>query len=92
MNAMMTRKEFLKSMGLGASALLCAGAGYGFSDNEENRGKSVKGHVFKNDAPVNLWKWSVEGFHYATDGTTVQCQVCPNRCILEPGDRSICRS
>jgi len=92
MEKMMTRKEFLKSMGLGASALFCAGAGYGFSDNEKSRGKSVKGHVFKNDAPVDLWKWSIEGFHYATDGTTVQCQVCPNRCILEPGDRSICRS
>ena len=92
MEKLLTRKEFLKSMGLGASALLCASAGYGFSGNEENRGKSVKGHIFKNDAPVNLWKWSIEGFHYATDGTTVQCQVCPNRCILEPGDRSICRS
>ena len=92
MEKLLTRKEFLKSMGLGASALLCAGAAYGFSDNEKSRGKSVKGHVFKNDAPVNLWKWSIEGFHYATDGTTVQCQVCPNRCILEPGDRSICRS
>jgi len=87
-----TRKEFLKSMGLGASALVCAGAGYGFLGKKNKRSKSVKGHIFKNDAPKKPWKWSVEGFHYATDGTTVQCQICPNRCVLEPGDRGICRS
>ncbi|MFH1931020.1 MAG: AmmeMemoRadiSam system radical SAM enzyme [Pseudomonadota bacterium] len=92
MDKAITRKEFLKSVGLGASALVCASAGYGFLGKEDKRPKSVKGHIFKNDAPKKPWKWSVEGFHYTTDGTTVQCQICPNRCILEPGDRSICRS
>jgi len=92
MDKVITRKEFLKSMGLGASALVCAGVGYGFLGKKNKRSKSVKGHIFKNDAPKKPWKWSVEGFHYATDGTTVQCQICPNRCVLEPGDRGICRS
>jgi len=92
MTNMLTRKEFLKSMGLGASALFCAGAGYGFFGKGNQRAKNVKGHIFKNDAPEKPWKWSIEGFHYATNGVTVQCQVCPNRCVLEPGDRSICRS
>jgi len=87
-----TRKEFLKSVGLGASAVVCVGTGYGFLGKKDKGPKSVKGHIFKNDAPKKPWKWSVEGFHYATDGTTVQCQICPNRCLLEPGDRSICRS
>ena len=87
---MMTRKTFLKSLGLSVPALLCAGQGYGawFKKGQ----KSVKGHIFKNDAPAKLWKWSIEGFHYASDGTEVQCQICPNRCLLSPGDRSICRS
>jgi pyruvate formate lyase activating enzyme len=58
----------------------------------DDRGKSIKGRVFKGEAPEKLWKWSIEAFHYASDGQTVQCQVCPNRCILEPGDRSVCRS
>jgi pyruvate formate lyase activating enzyme len=88
----MTRKEFLKTLGLGTAGLLCAGTGYGFFRNEKEKGGSIKGRVFKNDAPAKPWKWSVEGFHYVTDGTTVQCGVCPNRCILRPGDRSICRS
>jgi len=88
----MTRKEFLKTCALGASALLCGGAGYGFLNKDDSRRKSIKGHIFKNDAPSELWKWSKESFHYATNGIQVQCQICPNRCLLEPGDRSICRS
>ena len=92
MAKVITRKEFLKYIGLGASALFCASTGYGFLGKENQSFKSVKGHIFKNDAPAKLWKWSIEGFHYSTDGTIVQCQICPNRCILNPGDRSICRS
>jgi len=87
----MTRKEFLKRAGLGVATLFCAGAGYGFFEKSGGN-KSIQGQVFKNDAPKEPWKWSIEGFYYATDGKTVQCQVCPNRCVLDPGDRSICRS
>jgi pyruvate formate lyase activating enzyme len=92
MAKMMTRKDFLKTLGLGTSAVLCVGSGYGFFREEKQKGKSIRGHIFEGDAPKKPGKWSVEGFHYATDGTTVQCQICPNRCILNPGDRSICRS
>ena len=92
MTVLLTRKDFLKSLGVGAAALLCAGTGYGFLGREGAEARSIQGKVFKGDAPKELWKWSVEGYHYASDGTTVQCQVCPNRCLLEPGDRSICRS
>ena len=88
----MTRKEFLKTFGIGTSVLLCASQAYGFLSKGTKTAKSIKGHIFKNDAPPQPWKWSIEGFHYATDGTKVQCQICPNRCILSPGDRSICRS
>ena len=92
MKGMMTRKTFLKTLGLGTAALLCPGSGYGFTGSEIPNAGSIKGTIFKNDAPAKPWKWSIEGFYYATDGTTVQCQVCPNRCVLRPGDRSICRS
>ena len=92
MNKMMTRKEFLKSAALGASALLCAGTGYGFLGKAANCTGSIKGHITRGDAPKKPWKWAIEGFHYTSRGKKVQCQVCPNRCILGPGDRSICRS
>jgi pyruvate formate lyase activating enzyme len=93
MNRVMTRKEFLKSVGMaGASVLLCAAQGYAFWPGKSDKGRSVKGHIFKNDAPAKPWKWSIEAFHYTSNGRQVQCQVCPNRCTLSPGDRSICRS
>ena len=92
MATLISRKEFLKTLGLGAPALLCTPQAYGFFSKRERTTKSIKGHIFRNDAPPKPWKWSIEAFHYATDGTNVQCQICPNRCILAPGDRSICRS
>lgn len=76
----------------GASLLLCGTQGYAFWPAKNDKGKSVKGHIFKNDAPSKPWKWSIEAFHYTSSGRKVQCQVCPNRCTLSPGDRSICRS
>jgi len=53
----------------------------------------IRGHVFKKDAPQKLWKWSHEGFLYTKlDNKLVMCGICPNRCLLSPGDRSVCRS
>lgn len=62
------------------------------SDNAAEK-DDIRGHIFKNDAPQELWKWSHEGCHYKKlDGKRVVCGICPNRCLLEPGDRSVCRS
>jgi len=53
----------------------------------------IRGKVFKGDAPKKLWKWSQEGFLYKKlRNNKVVCGICPNRCILAPGDRSVCRS
>jgi pyruvate formate lyase activating enzyme len=53
----------------------------------------ISGRVFKGDAPGKLWKWSHPGFFYTRlDNKRVRCGICPNRCLLSPGDRSICRS
>jgi len=57
------------------------------------------GEVFPGDAPTGeLWRlwhergWVKEGYHYLKLGRNVQCKVCPNNCILTPGDRSHCRN
>jgi pyruvate formate lyase activating enzyme len=86
-----TRKEFLNRLALGSAALLFAS---GFPDpaGAAEEAKDIRGAVFKRDAPSKPWKWSIEAFEYAKDGVNVQCPVCPNRCHLAPGDRSICRS
>jgi pyruvate formate lyase activating enzyme len=53
----------------------------------------IRGKVFKGDAPKTLWKWSHEGFLYKKRANKkVVCGICPNRCVMEPGDRSVCRS
>jgi len=55
--------------------------------------------VFKNDAPKGrLWRqwkkrgWVQEARHYQKLGRNVRCKLCPNDCLLEPGDRSRCRN
>ncbi len=55
--------------------------------------------VFPGDAPDertwSLWVkrgWVREGSHYLKIGANVQCKICPNNCLLEPGDRSHCRN
>ena len=53
----------------------------------------IRGKVFKGDAPAKPWKWTHEGYFYKKlEGGKVVCGICPNRCILSPGDRSVCRS
>lgn len=55
--------------------------------------------IFKGDAPdERTWAawyrrgWVKEARHYLhLDGNT-QCKVCPNNCLLSPGDRSHCRN
>ena len=53
----------------------------------------IRGRIFKNDGPKSLWKWSREGFLYTKlKNGRVMCGICPNRCVLDKGDRSVCRS
>ena len=53
----------------------------------------VSGSIFKGDGPKQLWKWSREGYGYQSlDEKQVACLICPNHCVLSPGDRSVCRS
>jgi pyruvate formate lyase activating enzyme len=55
--------------------------------------KDIRGKVFKGDAPQKPGKYSREGFFYTKlKNHKVACGICPNRCILAPGDRSVCRS
>ena len=78
-----SRRKFLKCGLAGVGALA-----FGMSSCK----KANESIVFSGGAPDELWKWSKEGYHYEKLGKNVQCHICPNRCILEPGDRSICRN
>lgn len=82
-----SRKEFIKK-GLLAAAGIGAGA-YFVKKYFESR-QSID--TFSNFAPKELPKWSHEAYHYTQLGYNVQCQVCPNLCILGEDDRSHCRN
>ena len=63
------------------------------TDSEASESVDISGKVFKGDAPAKLWKWSHEGFLYKKlKENKVACGICPNRCVLAPGDLSVCRS
>jgi pyruvate formate lyase activating enzyme len=96
-----SRRQALK---YGASRLAClslGGAGVYYAVRyAKNLGERVAAaSVFKNDAPQGelweLWRkrgWVKEARHYLKLGENVQCQLCPNQCLLEPGDRGRCRN
>jgi pyruvate formate lyase activating enzyme len=61
--------------------------------------RAAPGEIFAGSAPNDevwaLWNkrgWAKEGYHYLKLGRNVQCKLCPNNCILAPGDRSHCRN
>ncbi len=63
------------------------------------RNAEAPADIFKGDAPHaevwELWRkrgWVKEASHYFKLGRNVQCKVCPNNCLLAPGDRSHCRN
>ena len=77
-----SRREFLKKgllglagLGIGAYAL----------------GRLFKGSGHAIEEPPALWKWSKEAYHYVPQGREVHCGLCPRRCILDPGERGVCR-
>ena len=90
MERLLTRKEFIKSVGVCASVLFLGDPGNALFAAETS--KNIRGTVFKGDAPDKPWKWSIEAFYYKKIGKDTMCLLCPNHCYLRPGDRSVCRS
>ena len=89
-----SRRQFV----YGSAACFCSALAAGYFGPlappcEAALAGDMRGKVFKGDAPTKLWKWSHEGFLYRKlKHAKVVCGICPNRCILAPGDRSVCRS
>lgn len=88
------------ALGLGAIGLAgLAGAAAVFDFLQKWREGETPADIFKGDAPTgavwDAWQkrgWVKEGRHYLKLGRNVQCKICPNNCLLEPGDRSHCRN
>ena len=84
-----SRREFIKK-----TAMLVGGLAIGAHTLNElflNKRPSLFSQAFRNDVPDELWKWSKEAYHYKKLANSVQCQLCPNECVLGEGDRGFCR-
>ena len=89
----LTRRQFLYGTAAGLTTCLASQIGGPFGFCEAAVAGDIRGKVFKGGAPKKLWQWSHEGFLYKKlNGDKVICGICPNRCVLAPGDRSVCRS
>ena len=88
------------AIGLGAAGVAgIAGAASLWDIFSKWRASEAPADIFKGDAPQGelweLWRqrgWVKEASHYLKLGRNVQCKVCPNNCLLAPGDRSHCRN
>lgn len=90
-----SRRQFLTSGALAVGGCLATETAWSLflKSGSKTAGRDIRGHVFKGDAPKELWPWHKEGFLYTKlDNHKVVCGICPNRCLLAPGDRSVCRS
>ncbi len=89
------RRAFLTGSAawLGCTASAYAFWPFGSKAKVPDAGRDIHGRIFKGDAPGQLWQYSKEAYLYKKmDGKRVVCGVCPHRCLLSPGDRSVCRS
>jgi pyruvate formate lyase activating enzyme len=96
---LLTRRRALACGAAGFAGLGLNSYG-GWLDRLLNLGESeAPADVFKGDAPSDkvweLWRqrgWVKEASHYLKLDRNVQCKICPNNCLLTPGDRSHCRN
>lgn len=93
----MSRRNALRVGGVACGGLL--GAASIWSLLRKATRDTEPADVFRGDAPNDevwaLWQkrgWVREARHYIKLDRNVQCKVCPNNCVLEPGDRSHCRN
>ena len=89
------RRRFLYCSSVALGGSVCMGLPMCFAGNALAAAgpDDIRGRVFRGDAPSRLWKWSREALHYRRlEDDRTQCLICPNRCTLAPGDRSVCRS
>ena len=80
---------------MGSAAWLAgAAASYAFWPSKgKGAGEDIRGRVARGDAPPTPGSYSHEAYAYKKlESNRVACRVCPHRCVLSPGDRSVCRS
>ncbi len=81
----MTKREFLKLVGIGAGCALCPNAVMSLFDH-------AGVGAFARPAQDKPGRWSKEALFCVRKDGFVQCQKCPHECALAPGDVGLCRN
>jgi len=90
---LLSRRQFMMATAGSLCSTATGHARWLFLGSADSPPSDIRGTIFHNDAPSSLWKWSKAAYHYSRlDQSAVMCTLCPNRCRLSPGDRSVCRS
>jgi len=96
-----TRRKVLRYGLAGAAGLAGTGAvaSLFFGPDRASWSSAPSAEVFKGDAPTGetwaQWRqrgWAREASHYRRLRDRVRCRLCPNNCLLDPGDRGRCRN
>ena len=89
----LSRRQFMLAAMVSLGSTTTAHARWSFFGSADPSLEDIQGSIFKHDAPESLWKWSaVADYFNRLNDDHVMCTLCPNRCRLSPGDRSVCRS
>jgi pyruvate formate lyase activating enzyme len=80
----MNRREFLKSCARYAGT---AAIGFFGLDTFAEHNKYLKSKNM-----VDIWKWNTLAHYYTKGPNGVVCGLCPNACLIKPGDKGICRT
>jgi pyruvate formate lyase activating enzyme len=83
---MISKREFLRR---------CAFCSAGIALGMTNLGLFARGSAKMagpSQTPDELWKWSKEALFYKKTGEGLECEKCPNGCILMADDTGICRN
>ncbi|MBI5218303.1 MAG: AmmeMemoRadiSam system radical SAM enzyme [Bacteroidia bacterium] len=82
------KREFIKKGLLGIGGVI-AGT-YGIKSLWANTTNDMlNSNIFDSD---DLGKFSKEASWYSVRGTNVKCELCPNGCLLKPGNSGACRT
>jgi len=71
-----SKREFLKNGALCLGGAVCTGAS----------------KIIASEPADKLWKWSREAYFYTNTPRGVKCGICPNECLLRPGETSQCNN
>jgi pyruvate formate lyase activating enzyme len=89
----LNRRQFMLATAASLCSTTASYARWPFFGSADDLPSDIRGTIFPNDAPASLWKWSTTAHHFTRlNHGAVMCTLCPNRCRLSPGDRSVCRS